>query len=308
MRGVISVTELSKKIFSDYQVRRKKEQKTRFIEFMQSSIPGITVEEGGTPKSRNVILGNISDAQVIFTAHYDTCAAMPFPNFIMPKNMLLGMLPILGGYLAVVAVLYALMFFITYDFFISYVVAVYVSLFLLIAVTMLGRPNKNNANDNTSGVITLVELMDRLSEQEKQKVAFVFFDHEENGMIGSSYFKSRHKKDLQDKLIINFDCVSDGDNIMLIQSKSARIKYENILKDIFLPTADKNIFIEKSSRAIYPSDQMAFKNSIAVAALKKSKVGLYMNRIHTKRDVIFDESNIEYICSGMKSFLSSILN
>jgi len=95
---------------------------------------------------------------------------------------------------------------------------------------------------------------------------------------------------------------------MLIQSKSARIKYENILKDVFLPTADKNIFIEKSSRAIYPSDQMAFKNSIAVAALKKSKVGLYMNRIHTKRDVIFDESNIEYICSGMKSFLSSILN
>ncbi len=302
------MTELSRKIFSDYQVRKKREQKTRFIEFMQKNIPGITVEEGGTPKSRNLVLGDVANAQVIFTAHYDTCAAMPFPNLIMPKNYLLSILPMLAGFFAVVIALYALMFFITDDFFISYYVAVMVSLFLLIAVTMLGRPNKNNANDNTSGVITLVELMDRLSEEEKEKVAFVFFDYEELGMIGSSFFKSKYKAVIKDKLIINFDCVSDGDNIMLVQSKTARNKYEDILKEVFQPTQNKNIFLERSSRTIYPSDQAVFKNSIAVAALKKSKLGLYMNRIHTKKDVIFDESNIEYICSGMKSFLRRILN
>ncbi|MBQ2774842.1 MAG: M28 family peptidase [Clostridia bacterium] len=302
------MTELSRKIFSDYQVRRKKEQKTRFIEFMQKNIPSITVEEGGVPKSRNLIVGDVANAKVIFTAHYDTCAAMPFPNLIMPKNILLSILPILAGFVAVTAALYVLAYLITDDLFISYDISTFVSLLLLLSLITLGRPNKNNANDNTSGVITLVELMDRLSEQEKEKVAFVFFDHEENGMIGSSFFEKQHRRDLLDKLIINFDCVSDGDNIMLIQSKKARNKYEKILKETFLPTHDKNIFIEKALRAIYPSDQMTFENSIAVAALKKSKIGLYMDRIHTKKDVIFDESNIEYICSGMKNFLSRILN
>ena len=43
---------------------------------------------------------------------------------------------------------------------------------------------------------------------------------------------------------------------------------------------------------------MNFKKSIAVAALKKTKtplVGYYMNRIHTPKDTVFDEQNIEVL-------------
>jgi hypothetical protein len=36
---------------------------------------------------RNIVIGNPDTAKVLYTAHYDTCARLPFPNFITPKNI-----------------------------------------------------------------------------------------------------------------------------------------------------------------------------------------------------------------------------
>ena len=105
------MTDLSREILRDWQVRKTKAQKLRFIDFMQSRLPGLRVEEGGLPRCRNLVLGDIESADVVFTAHYDTCAGLPFPNFITPKNLLiyllyqlLIMLPffVLGGLLGFV--------------------------------------------------------------------------------------------------------------------------------------------------------------------------------------------------------------
>ena len=66
----------------------------------------------------------------------------------------------------------------------------------------------------------------------------------------------------------------------------------------------KIIHIADSKKAYYPSDQKHFPVSAAIAALKRSKIGLYMNRIHTKNDVICDETNIEYIKAALTSLLT----
>ena len=34
-----------------------------------------------------MVAGDPDTAKVIFSAHYDTCAALPIPNFITPRNM-----------------------------------------------------------------------------------------------------------------------------------------------------------------------------------------------------------------------------
>ena len=86
------MTELSQEILRDWQIRKTKAQKLRFIEFLQSRLPGLAVEEGGWPRCRNLVLGDPENADVIFTAHYDTCARLPFPNFITPKNLLIYLL------------------------------------------------------------------------------------------------------------------------------------------------------------------------------------------------------------------------
>ena len=41
--------------------------------------------------------------------------------------------------------------------------------------------------------------------------------------------------------------------------------------------------------------------------MKKTRfLGLYLDRIHTKKDTVMDETNIAYICEGMERFLSKI--
>ena len=113
-------------------------------------------------------------------------------------------------------------------------------------------------------------------------------------------------KELGGKLILNFDCVSDGDEILLVVNKAARKKYGGRLEAAFPGTDEKTVHMEKSSSAMYPSDQAGFPLSVAVAAMKKLPLlGLYLDRIHTGRDRVFDEGNIEYLCKSTIDFLSS---
>jgi hypothetical protein len=124
----------------------------------------------------------------------------------------------------------------------------------------------------------------------RDQVAFIFFDLEEVGLVGSSSYAKTHKHAMKDKLLINFDCVSDGDNIMLVLGKGARA-YEQVLENAYVPTDDLKVMIE-SKGVFYPSDQAVFKCGVGVASLKATKRGmLYMDRIHTKRDTVYLQVN-----------------
>ena len=303
------MTTFSEQIFSDYQVRKTKKQKLAFIRLMQSHFPELRVEESKILHNRNLVAGDWETAEFILSAHYDTCAVLPFPNFIMPKNLLITVL-----YSLLICIPFFLIAFgfnvllslVTDDFLIHYWTSLLLIIGLFILVFFLGLPNKHTANDNTSGVITLCELMERMPEEMRKKVLFVFFDNEENGLLGSAFFRKLHKKEINDKLILNFDCVSDGDHILLVVNKAARKKYGGRLEAAFQSTAEKTVHLEKSSSAMYPSDQAGFPMSAAVAALKKLPLlGLYLDRIHTGRDRIFDERNIEYLYKGTIDFLFS---
>ncbi len=302
------MTELSRKILNSFQVRRTKKQKLAFIELLRNYFPDLTIEEGGFLHNRNIIIGDVEQSKLIIGAHYDTCALLPFPNFITPKNIfiyiLYNLLICIPFFLASGLFYYVLSLFIN-D---SSLVVLLSDLFLLVLLVgglLIGVPNKHTANDNTSGVIMLCELISRLTEEEKKNVAFVFFDNEENGLFGSSFFASKHKKGLKDKLMINLDCVSDGDNLLVVQNKIAGEKYGEIIKNSFVANECKKVYLEKSTTAFYPSDQMNFPNYIALAFLNKGRFGLYMNKIHTKKDTVFDESNIEYLFICLKNFINT---
>ena len=162
---------------------------------------------------------------------------------------------------------------------------------------LAGKANKHTVNDNTSGIITLLEVMGELDEEMREKAAFVFFDHEEIGLFGSMEFVKKHKKALEEKLLINFDCVSDGDHFMFILNKKAQ-KYTSMFKEAFQCTT-KEIIVTRSSNTLYPSDQLNFKCSAGVAAFHKNKfIGYYISRIHTKKDVMMDEKNIDILKEG----------
>ena len=169
--------------------------------------------------------------------------------------------------------------------------------FVLLYLLLGGPANKNTANDNTSGVTTILDIMEKLPQDQKDKVAFVLFDLEEAGLFGSSSFASNHKAVKNQTLVINFDCVSDGETMLFALKKSTK-KYADLLEKAFVSTPD--IAVDITKNAFYPSDNASFKGGIGVAALKKSKFFgiLYMDRIHTNKDTVYCEENIQFLTNG----------
>ena len=306
------MTETTKTILEKYQVRKNKKQKSEFISFAKEKAESLGYEvsvEDGSFGARNIVVGDPTTAKAVFTAHYDTCARLPFPNFITPKNFLVYLLYQLALVLAVYAgdfVLWFGFFCITellgaYEVYSVLCAPICLGFLITILVLMIAGPaNKHTANDNTSGVTALFEIMEAMPNEQRRNAAFIFFDLEEAGLFGSASYASKHKGVKKNTLLINFDCVSDGENILFVLKKGAK-KYEDALRAAFDDSENDKVKVSVESKGVfYPSDQMNFGRGVGVAALKRSKrFGvLYMDRIHTKKDVIYREENIEFLTAG----------
>jgi hypothetical protein len=302
-------------IFEDFQVRKTKKQKTKFITYIKdvAEYHGYSAKvEKGSFGARNIVIGDPATAKAVYTAHYDTCARLPFPNFITPKNFFYSIVYPLMITVPIIALLFAVAFGMSFiaklagdsmglgEGMIDLMMRLswLVSYFLVFYLLMNGPANKHTANDNTSGVITLIEIMLALPAEKKNEICFVFFDLEEMGLFGSSGFASKHKKEMKDKLVLNFDCVSDGETILFVVKNAAK-KYVPALEASFV--SDGYFTVDIATKGVfYPSDQANFKGGVGVAALKYSKKlrAFYMDKIHTKHDTVFSEANIKFLAEG----------
>lgn len=309
-------------ILQDYQVRKSNKEKTEFIEYIKTRLQtagygvesDIMIEEKGKGllKSRNIVVGNPKTARVFFTAHYDTCAVIPFPNLMTPTNPVLfilfqlALVVLIFGFCFLLTLLFTI---VTNDIFdpgLVMIVIVYVFLFHM----LFGYRNKHTANDNTSGTITITKILEALPEEDRNKVCVIYFDNEEKGLFGSSFFYEKHKKEMNDKLLINFDCVGDGRDIVVLGKTKAR---KDDLYEAFLQSFESckgRYDVEFLSRNMLPmmfgSDQMHFNKGVGVCALRKSPFGRYVARIHTPFDTVCREENVKYIVDSMKRFVEGI--
>ena len=299
------MTEQSYKIMEDFQIRKSRKQKEAFRSWLCEELKKAgyapSIEKKFTAK--NVVAGDPDTAKIIFSAHYDTCAVLPIPNFITPRNMFFylcyQMLFLL--IFLVVIFLFDLVFFLLTDA----PMEVGISLSNVLCIFMVwwiidGKANKHTANDNTSGVITLLETALALPEADREKVCFVFFDNEEKGMFGSAAFTKAHKRAKKEALNINFDCVGDGDYIQFFPGKRLK-KDEAALERIetsFEGRGEKQTEVVRSF-GFYPSDNASFKRGVGVCALKHKRfIGYYMDRIHTNKDTVLEEENIALLRDG----------
>lgn len=295
------MTDSTKIIFANHEIRKSRQQKSYFIDWVTQYVKtkGYDVKvEKGSFKSRNIVIGDPDSAKVIFTAHYDTCAAMPLPNFITPKSFICYLLYQLVLTVVIIAVPTAVAALVGLVNEALVPLTAIVGIYLAIILLMFGPANKHTANDNTSGVTVVLDLLTVLPEDKRKDVAFVLFDLEEAGLIGSSSFAKKHRKSIKDTLLINFDCVSDGNNILFAVNRKAK-GYRSIIEQSYI--ADENFSVDVPYKGVfYPSDQMNVPMGVGVAALKKSKkLGiLYMDRIHTKKDTVYCQDNIDFLVKG----------
>ena len=303
------MTEAAKTVLTAYEVRKTKGQKEAFRAFLCRELEQLGYEprvESGRSlvTSHNVVAGDPEKARVLLTAHYDTCAVLPFPNFITPRN-----LPVFLLYqLAVAAVIFILAIAVEVALIMAFdpplwaaLLAMYAALAFCIWWMLAGKANRRTANDNTSGVIALLEMAAALPPEDRDAVCFVWFDNEELGLFGSSAFAAAHRRVRADTLTLNFDCVGDGDYLQFFPSRAVKRDGEAmaLLEAAFPSRGSKTVEVVRGF-GFYPSDQARFRRGVGVAALKKAPlIGYYMDRIHTRRDTVLEEDNVQLLCRGV---------
>lgn len=307
-----------KEILEKYQVRKTNKQKTNFINYIIGRLTkseyrdeDIKIEERwkGPLRTRNIVVGNPDKAEIIVTAHYDTPPVSPIPNAMFPTNVLMFVLfQILFCFIIIlfawVITIPIALSSLSGEFYVNSMQFIFIGIFLWFA---LGYQNKHNANDNTSGVITLVKILEEIPKENRDKICVVFFDNEEKGLFGSLYFKKLHPS-AQNKLVVNFDCVGDGDRIVTLARKKARNnKQYKKLTEIFSETSKKYnmIYLKKNAKPMtFGSDQMNFDISMAVCTLRKSPLGfLYAARIHTPFDKTCEERNLDCLAEVIIEYI-----
>lgn len=307
-------------LIEKFPIRKNKAQKEAFRTWVleEAEKLGYTAQVEKKGSSNNVVIGDADSAEAVFTAHYDTPPVMPVPNFITPCNVLVYILYqlvltvlIIGVGIGLGALAGALVGALSGNVDAGFAMGSMgsmIGLWTLIILMMFGPANKNNANDNTSGVAAVLETMARIPEEKRSKVAFILFDNEEKGMLGSSAHASMHKNVKKNTLLVNMDCVGLGDNILFFSPKKARnhAHFEKLQAGLNAQSG-RNLLWRNMESCIYPSDQMQYKHGIAVCSCKKAKViGYYCDRIHTKRDTIADAGNIAFIADGLAAFARSL--
>ena len=298
-------------ILTAHPVRKKKIQKERFRQEVQDYLQTLgysTNVEFGSFGSKNLVIGDPDRAKYLVTAHYDTCARMFVPNLITPCNALLFILyQIFVCLLLIVPTLAvgALVGYLFHSFFVGYFLWM-VLLWTGIALMLVGPANSSNVNDNTSGVVTVLEIAKSLPENYRKDVCFVLFDLEEAGLIGSASYRKAHKKASDSQMVLNLDCVGDGDEVIFFPTSKLK-KNQKKLADLEKITGNfgrKTVTVRKQGFSIYPSDQAHFPYGVGICALNRGKLGLYLSKIHTPKDTVLDETNVNILRAAIITMIT----
>ena len=68
----------------------------------------------------------------------------------------------------------------------------------------------------------------------------------------------------------------------------------------------KSIALHKKGFSIYPSDQKNFPLGVGIAAFRRHKLlGLYCSRIHTWRDTILEQTNVNILRAALITLITN---
>ncbi len=263
--------------------------------------------------AKNVVMGNPEKAEFVLTAHYDTPPRLP--KFFV-KHMLLHCLIslpliILGINYLLPEILLSLNAPIKVFRALTYVLPIanigICGGLIGYVMGLLGNANKKNYNDNSSGVLAILNLMDKYKDapQEiKDKFCFVLTDNEEKGLFGGFSYAHKHKKELKNQTIINLDCVGKGNQFNMYYAGK---KVPEIVKELNEKKHSKYIFNPKRSGFMSMSDHIAFKkyNHVCFLSVDEHNNKSLYSQIHSVNDTSLDEENIDFLVDVIDNTLIS---
>ena len=261
-----------------------------------------------------LVFGDPEKAKVVFTAHYDTPRRSLMPNLMLVSNPILYwaynlsialiiLAAAVGASLGVRSLLGLDRHVMAHRFILLGVyMAVYFGLFMLI---LKGSANKRNRNDNTSGTAAVMELTRVLAGREN--AALILFDDEEKGKKGSKAFAKEHPAVRENTLVVNLDCVGNGDTFVFCPTRGAQDHPMWPALKSAMEKAGLSVRFLSAGRAQMNSDQKSFSRGVGVCAcMHRPVIGFYADRIHTCRDTVAEPDNIDRLADALAAFAKNL--
>ena len=297
-----------------FPIRKTAAQKKAFRQWLLGEVAemGYTahIEQNDRGRQQNVVVGDPEHAAVTFTAHYDTPATILLPDLQIPRNYavyLLWQIVTIGGMLLLSLILGAVIGLLTQngDLMILTFFGAFVTLMWL---QLSGVANRNNVNDNTSGVATLLETMQRIPEENRDQAAFIFFDNMEKGRKGSKAYAHDHLEMQHTRFVVNVDSVGVGDTfVVAAPSLAVQLPQYAKLEKCLMACPDRTARFHSSVTTRMNSDFRSFKCGVGVMACKQvSGVGLYLGDLHTSRDEAADQGNLTALAEAFSAFVKHL--
>lgn len=311
----MSITQQkARDIFENHPTRFTKKEKAALRKTLCAELGAMGYADGEITEieasGTNLLVGD-PHAEYMFTAHYDTPGRTGWMLktaslwgqtganiFLIALMCLLGGLVPFGGAFLFPDVSGSALF---------WMGELSILAVLLVMILSMVIKNRNNRNDNTSGVLSLLAMARKVADNSemRKKCCFVFFDNEEWGLLGSAGFAGYCKKngiDLSATKVINFDCVGYGDVLTF-----ACTTPNEITDAVFAAFEEAGAHpVKKRSAMIFLSDHASFKNSVMVSYTKKSLSGLlYLPLIHTGKDTVCDVDQINRLTDDFFDFAKS---
>ncbi len=298
-----------------FPIRNNAEQKAAFRKYALEEAGALPAREEENEGHRNLVFGDPAAARVLFTAHYDTPRRGLLPNLMLVTNpalawtyrigvlVLFVLAPALGAELGVKKLFALDSGLLSHRLLmLAAFMIVYIVLFYLL---LMGPVNRHNRNDNTSGMAAVLTLAERLGS--RPGVAFLLFDDEEKGKKGSKAFAKAHPEIKEDALVVNLDCVGNGDTYIFCGSAAA--EQDPLFETLREAMESSGCFARfyPSKKADLNSDQKSFTKGVGVCACRyKPLVGYFTDRIHTDRDTLADPETVARLAAALADFAQRI--
>lgn len=294
-------------ILEKYKHRRTKNQKMKFINhlsdiFYDNGYPFFEERRGIFGDHINVLIGDIKSAKTVVCARYSERPTLFVPNLIAPKNKFIVYLYRFFIFLImqVISLMAEDAFFnITKNIFISFASFIVVML-ILAAIICFGPSFAKNADDNTSGVISIIETAKTFTPEQLKhsSLAFVLLDDGCFGFNGAKHLCKLHKKNIDEKVIINIDSIGSGEHIFYICNDNLQddtVQTDKIIESIENHNKKINTVCQRQNIAFH-SDGDIFEKSMTISSFSRGLSGIICSmRRHTIADTKIDEINISLI-------------
>ena len=159
--------------------------------------------------------------------------------------------------------------------------------------------------NSLSAVITILEIARTLQENQRHKVCFVLFDQKEKGLLGSRAYRKAHKAATERQFVIHLDCVGDGDVLRMYPTPKLK-KDRKKLTSLYTACGyfgKKSLLVEEKGSMCCISDYRHFPMGVCIMAMRKGNMGLYLGKIHTRRDTVLEETNVNILRAALTTYI-----